>query len=340
MKTKILKTFSENTTFPILNHVYIEKNRITLNQLDCRLTIESNEIAPNFDGHYFLEIKNLTKFKEVEFLNGYARSGKVKINPVNQFELSELPIFKDEEKPFFMVEDPKSFLKKINLIKHARSKDETRYNIQGFFYNGLDLVATDGHRMATATEISTEYNKDTKEKRVSIHEFIERIDGFNLERLDIVIHEKFTRVTWYDAGCHYVLDLMNNDVQYPDWKRLFNNDNKTSIHLHNGHLKSIREDMSLIKKHIKTSGVREPSFKLSINGTMKIHANDKENGFEYENEYQYSCTPEFNQFFNSRYFREALNDENITLKFSNIHHNGALEIYSRDKIELIMPTRA
>lgn len=78
---------------------------------------------------------------------------------IEPLEASEAPCW---------LHDRELFLSDLEYVSKAMSNDETRYFLNGIHIDGTTLVATDGHRMHTATH-SRAYTLDFKDRHCIMH---------------------------------------------------------------------------------------------------------------------------------------------------------------------------
>jgi DNA polymerase-3 subunit beta len=155
------------STMPILSHVLLEARKgtelhISATDLDLSVTSE-HACEVQKEGAVAVPAKHL--YEIVRSLSGPVTLKKagnnyleVKSGP-SEFRIvglpaEDFPALPRFDKLAFVDIDPKSLLDQIDRTFFAASSDETRYNLNGVFFEPqgavLRLVATDGHRLAVS----------------------------------------------------------------------------------------------------------------------------------------------------------------------------------------------
>jgi DNA polymerase-3 subunit beta len=156
----------KKTTMPILSHVLLEakgKNALHISATDLDVSISSEhecevakEGAVAVPAKHLYEIVRALPDNVVSLRKTHNNYLEVKSGP-SEFRIVGLPpddfpvLPKFEKVPFVSV-DPAALLDQIDRTAFAVSSDETRYNLNGVFFEPsqgvLRLVATDGHRLS------------------------------------------------------------------------------------------------------------------------------------------------------------------------------------------------
>jgi DNA polymerase-3 subunit beta len=156
----------KKTTMPILSHVLVEAkgaNTLHISATDLDISISSEhecqvvkEGALAVSAKHLYEIVRSLPEKDVtlkkahnNFLEIRSGASEFKIVGLSPDDFPVLPRF--EKVPFVSI-DPAALLDQIDRTSFAVSNDETRYNLNGVFFEPthgvLRLVATDGHRLS------------------------------------------------------------------------------------------------------------------------------------------------------------------------------------------------
>jgi DNA polymerase-3 subunit beta len=156
------------STMPILSHVLLEArkgNELHISATDLDLSVSSHhacEVAK--EGGLAVSAKHLYEIVRAapeqtvtlkkagnNYLEVKSGASEFRIVGLPAEDFPALPRF---ERVAFVTIDPKSLLDQIERTAFAASTDETRYNLNGVFFEPsgpvLRLVATDGHRLAVS----------------------------------------------------------------------------------------------------------------------------------------------------------------------------------------------
>ncbi len=156
------------STMPILSHVLLEArkgNELQISATDLDLSVSSThtcelarEGAVAVPAKYLYEIVRALPEQTVTLKRASNNYLEVKSGP-SEFRIvglpaEDFPALPRFEKLNFVDVDPKSLLDQIERTFFAASNDETRYNLNGVFFEPqgavLRLVATDGHRLTVS----------------------------------------------------------------------------------------------------------------------------------------------------------------------------------------------
>jgi DNA polymerase III subunit beta len=166
---QVLNVVGSKATMPILNNVLIEaeSDGITIITTNLDLGIRAKIKAEVKEtGSVTLPVKRLAsivrELPQVDVLFDAAPNHQVKLSSggssfrimgMGREEFPPLPDFADEKS---FVLDQKDLISMIKSVSYAQSTDETRYILNGVFFNFRDdklfLVATDGRRLALVSK--------------------------------------------------------------------------------------------------------------------------------------------------------------------------------------------
>ncbi len=157
----------KKSTMPILSHVLLEakKGQLVVSATDLDLAVSSEhdqgcEVAKEgalaVSARHLFEIVRSLPDQQVTLKRAHNNYLEIRSGP-SEFRIVGLPaedfpaLPRFEKVPFADV-DPAALLDMIERTFFAVSTDETRYNLNGVFFepsaDGLRLVATDGHRLS------------------------------------------------------------------------------------------------------------------------------------------------------------------------------------------------
>ena len=158
----------KKSTMPILSHVLLEAkkgNELQISATDLDLSVSSThtcevarEGAVAVPAKHLYEIVRALPEQTVTLKRASNNYLEVKSGP-SEFRIvglpaEDFPALPRFEKLNFVDVDPKSLLDQIERTFFAASNDETRYNLNGVFFEPqgavLRLVATDGHRLTVS----------------------------------------------------------------------------------------------------------------------------------------------------------------------------------------------
>ena len=189
VKSDIFKTLShlqsivnKKNTLPILSNILIEadKNMLTLSATDMDISIKetiSCEVvelgSTTLNAQIMFDIiKKLPETSEIEFISNDSKILTIRSN-VSKFSLSclpkdDFPIIQTESNGKRLLVKSQELFNLINKTKFAISNEETRYFLNGLYFNVtskedvsiLTFVGTDGHRLATSTSKTTKFNSE------------------------------------------------------------------------------------------------------------------------------------------------------------------------------------
>ncbi len=156
------------STMPILSHVLLEArkgNELQISATDLDLSVSSThtcevarEGAVAVPAKHLYEIVRALPEQTVTLKRASNNYLEIKSGP-SEFRIvglpaEDFPALPRFEKLNFVDIDPKSLLDQIERTFFAASNDETRYNLNGVFFEPqgavLRLVATDGHRLTVS----------------------------------------------------------------------------------------------------------------------------------------------------------------------------------------------
>ena len=365
-KPSIFKTLShlqsivnKKNTLPILSNILIEveNNTLTLSSTDMDISIKETincnvieEGSTTLNAQIMFDIvKKLPETSEVEFISNDGKILTIRSN-VSKFSLSCLP--KDE---FPIIETGSQNSKKlkvnsqiilnlINRTKFAISNEETRYFLNGLYFNivekenssRLNFVGTDGHRLATASTVISNTNIEIPGiivPKKTINE-LSKLLAENQEDIEIDISSN--KIVFYIDNLILISKLI--DGNFPDYTRVIPNNNNNSLKVNRSNLLFAVDRVSTI------SNEKAPSIKFKLlRNLINLSSINNENSTATEDiEVQYEGD-EIEIGFNSRYIMDILDNlENEEIKISFNDNSSPIIVQEKlksDNIYVLMPMR-
>lgn len=346
----------KRNTMPILANALIktDEGRIDILATDLEVGIkESVEADVKSEGAVTLSARKLFEIvKElptdelslrkkdnnwVEISSGKAQFSMVGIDP------EDFPSFPSHSEVEFMKVEARVFKEMIEKTIIAVSTDETRYNLNGVFFEGMKdggirMVATDGHRLALSEKGVDGQKISISEKgciipRKGVQEFkklLEEEDG----RVEIGFKEN--RAILKSGNVVVVVRLIEGE--FPDYKPVIPAKNETPVSINRGEfIKSLRR-ISILSDE-KTKGVRfdfsDKNLTLSTTNPGLGEAKE-EIGIDYSGK-------DVTIGFNARYVLDFLNvmaEEDVTMYVTDELSAALINDGDRDDFTgVVMPMR-
>lgn len=365
-KPSIFKTLShlqsivnKKNTLPILSNILIEaaNNSLTLSSTDMDISIKE-EIICNVieDGSTTLNaqimydiVKKLPETSEVEFISNDGKILTIRSN-VSKFSLSCLP--KDEFPIIDTVSNNSKKLKVnsqiifnlINKTKFAISNEETRYFLNGLYFNiisnekssNLNFVGTDGHRLATASSVTNISNVEIPGVIVpkkTINE-LSKLLADNYEDIEIDISSN--KIIFYIDKLILISKLI--DGNFPDYTRVIPKNNKNYLMVNRSNLLFAVDRVSTIANE------KAPSIKFKLyKNLINLSSINNENSTATEDlEVKYDGN-EIEIGFNSRYIMDILDNlESEEIKIAFNDNSSPIIVQEKsgsENIYVLMPMR-
>ena len=349
---------NKKNSLPILSNILFEaeNNSLTLYSTDMDISIKEkincNVIekgATTLNAQIIFDIiKKLPDTNEVEFISNDGKLLTIRSN-VSKFSLSCLP--KDEFPIIDTFSDGKRLVIKsetiynlINKTKFAISNEETRYFLNGLYFNirkeaksnCITLVGTDGHRLSKVDYLNDnipEENMGVIIPKKTINELSKLLSEFTGE---IDINLSSNKIVFFINDSILISKLI--DGNFPDYKRVIPIENKNILKLNRGNFFQAIDRVSTINSD------KLPIVKLKLlNNIMNISTSNTDNGTateDIETDYQ---GDEIEIGFNSKYILDMVNnleDEEIILSFrDNSSPITATENSNPDLVYVLMPMR-
>jgi DNA polymerase-3 subunit beta len=232
----------KKSTMPILSHVLLEAkkgNALHVSATDLDLSVSSEhpcevqkEGALAVPAKHLFEIVRSLPAQEVTLKKAGNNYLEVRSGP-SEFRIVGLPaedfpaLPKFEKVPFVDVA-PAELLAQIDLTSFAASTDETRYNLNGVYFEPqgpvLRMVATDGHRLALSEKpLAGDYalKRGVILPRKGLHE-LKKLLG---ESVDAATEKPETKLGFAENSAIYrrpgvVLAMRLIEGMFPDYKQV------------------------------------------------------------------------------------------------------------------------
>ncbi len=348
----------KKSTLPILSNILIEAkdNNIVLSATDMDISI-TEKIASNIvdsgsttvNATTFYEIiRKLPDSKEIEIISNDGkllsiRSGSSRFS-LGCLPKEDFPIIETENTGTNIKIESHILLKLIDKTKFAISNEETRYFLNGLYFNirkevksnCITLVGTDGHRLSKVDYLSDnipDKNMGVIIPKKTINELSKLLSEFTGE---IDINLSSNKIVFFINDSILISKLI--DGNFPDYKRVIPLENKNILKLNRGNFFQAIDRVSTINSD------KLPIVKLKLlNNIMNISTSNADNGTateDIETDYQ---GDEIEIGFNSKYILDMVNnleDDEICLSFrDNSSPITATESSDPDLVYVLMPMR-
>jgi len=348
----------KKNTLPILSNILIEakNNKLTLSSTDMDISLIETincsvleEGATTINSQILYDIvRKLDENSEIEVISNNGKILTLRASG-SRFSLACLP-----KEDFPIIEQKKDgsnikinsqiLYKLIDKTKFAISNEETRYFLNGLYFNihdennntTLTLVGTDGHRLAKFS-----HKLDKKIEQVSgviipkktIYELSKLLSDIDQD-IEIIINSN--KIIFLLDNLIFISKLI--DGSFPDYKRVIPEDNNNILEVDREKLLSAVDRVSTIANE-KSPVIK---FKL-LKDIINLNTVNNENSTATED---LNITYNGNEFeigFNSKYIMDIVNnleDENIYINFKD----GSSPIVATERsnsnlVYVLMPMR-
>jgi len=364
-KPVIFKTLShlqsivnKKNTLPILSNILIEadQNILILSSTDMdisiRETINCNVVEPGsttLNAQIMFDIiKKLPDTSEIEFISNDSKILTIRSN-VSKFSLSclpkdEFPIIETKSSGNRITVKAQTIFNLINKTKFAISNEETRYFLNGLYFNIssdekssiLTFVGTDGHRLATSSSKTKQYNNEVPGVIIPKKTINELSKLLAENSNDIEIDISSNKIIFYVENLILISKLI--DGNFPDYKRVIPKNNHQQLTVNRLNLLSAVDRVSTIANE------KSPSIKFKLlKNLINLSTINNENSTATEDLEAKFDGNEIEIGFNSRYIMDILDNlegEEIKLSFNdNSTPIIAQEQPNSDIIYVLMPMR-
>ncbi len=364
-KNKIYKSLShlqgivdKKNSLPILSNILIEAKNSSLilsstdmdisivEKIDCNV-LEEGSTTINSQILYDI-VRKLDETSEIEIISNNGKILTLRANG-SRFSLQclpkeDFPIIDQQNDGIKIKINSKILFKLIDKTKFAISNEETRYFLNGLYFNiykennktNVTLVGTDGHRLSKFTyEIDQNIDQVTGViiPRKTINELSKLLSEID-EEIEIIISS--SKIIFYIQNLVFVSKLI--DGTFPDYKRVIPSGNNNILEINRDKLYSAVDRVSTVANE-KSPVIK---FKL-IKNYINLNTINNDNSTATEDINLNYDGDDFEIGFNSKYILDIVNnleDEEITLKFKD----GSSPIIAQEKsnpnlIYVLMPMR-
>ncbi len=336
VKDNYLKIFSTDLEISLTDNIpvdVIEPGKVAVNAKNL-----FNIIKELPDGDILLEKQSNNWLK---ILKDNSEFNIVGISP------DEYPVFPTYNTSNFMVLDSNFFSEMIEKTIYSVSNDETRYHLNGVYFEVKSeknknityrMVATDGHRLSLIDRkgeksVDSFSNQGVIIPRKGLHELRKLLDGVDgtfemaIEGSQLIIKHNST-----------ILMIRLIEGKYPNYKQLIPHNLKQKVLMNRELLVNSLKRVSLLSNQ-KSKGV---TFKLT-KGKIEVSSNNPELGDAKEQlDIDYSGD-EIKIGFNAKYLLDVLNsidEENISLEINDQSSPGLMKpSKDTDYTCVVMPMR-
>tara|TARA_B100000963_G_scaffold349391_1_gene358390 strand:+ start:505 stop:1620 length:1116 start_codon:yes stop_codon:yes gene_type:complete len=364
-RSNLFKTLShlqgivdKKNSLPILANILIEaeNNKLILSSTDMDISIiekincnvlENGSTTINAQIFYDI-VRKIDDNNEIEIISNNGKLLTLRSNG-SRFSLASLPkedypIIEKDNSGVDIIINSNILFKLIDKTKFAISNEETRYFLNGLYFNVnnennkniVTLVGTDGHRLAKFShkiEGQIDQVPGVIIPKKTIYELSKLLSEFDD---DIKISISSNKIVFIIGAITFISKLI--DGSFPDYKRVIPSDNNNILKINRDKLLSAVDRVSTIANE-KTPVIK---FKLLTN-VLNLNTFNSENSTASEDlnvDYQ---GDEIEIGFNSKYIMDIVNnleDENIAI---NLKDNAspviAQENLNTDLVYVLMPMR-
>ena len=348
----------KKNSLPILSNILIEakNNKLTLSSTDMDISIIENincnvlaDGATTINSQILYDI--VRKIKDNTEIEIISNNGKILTLRANgsRFSLAclpkeDYPLIDKENSGTSVNMNSKTLFKLIDKTKFAISNEETRYFLNGLYFNItkedneniVTLVGTDGHRLAKFSHI--------------IKDKIDNISGviipkktiFELSKLlsetddEVKISISSNKIVFVIGEIILISKLI--DGSFPDYKRVIPNDNSNILKINREVLLSAVDRVSTIAND-KSPVIK---FKL-LKNILNLNSINTESSTASEDLNINYDGDQIEIGFNSKYIMDIVNnleDEEISINFKdNSSPVIALENSNSSLVYVLMPMR-
>ena len=348
----------KKNSLPILSNILIEANDsyLKLSSTDMDISIidkiscnvqESGSTTINSQIFYDI-IRKLDEDSNIEIISNDSKILTLR-SEGSRFSLAclpkeDFPIIDYNNEGSSVKINSQDLYKLIDKTKFAISNEETRYFLNGLYFNIynednntiLTLVGTDGHRLA---KFSHEINEKTDQvlgviiPKKTIFELSKLLSDLD-EQVEMIINSN--KIIFFVGDIIFISKLI--DGTFPDYKRVIPTDNNFVLEVNREKLLSAVDRVSTIANE-KSPVIK---FKL-LKDLINLNTINNENSTATEDISVKYQGDEFEIGFNSKYIMDIVNnleDEIISVNFKN----GNSPIIANEKsnsnlVYVLMPMR-
>ena len=364
-RSKFFKTLShlqgivdKKNTLPILSNILIEakNNQLILSSTDMDISIIEKiscdvmeEGATTINSHILYDIvRKLDENSEIEIISNNGKLLTLRSGG-SRFSLAclpkeDYPIIEQDNSGTNIVLNSKTLFKLIDKTKFAISNEETRYFLNGLYFNITNeenknivtLVGTDGHRLAKFShEIGGKIDQISgviipKKTIYELSKLLSEIDS------DVNISIGSNKIIFVIQDIVFISKLI--DGSFPDYKRVIPNDNNNILKIDRNKLLSAVDRVSTIANE-KSPVIK---FKL-LQNILNLNTINNESSTASEDLSIVYTGNEIEIGFNSKYIMDIVNnleDNQISINLKdNTSPITAQENSNTNLVYVLMPMR-
>ena len=364
-QTKFFKTLShlqgivdKKNTLPILANILIEAkdNQLVLSSTDMDISIiekieckilENGSTTINSQILYDI-VRKIRDNNEIEIISNNGKLLTLRSDG-SRFSLAclpkeDYPIIENNNSGVDIIINSKILFKLIDKTKFAISNEETRYFLNGLYFNVTNennknivtLVGTDGHRLAKFShEIDEKVNQMSgviipKKTIYELSKLLSEIDD------DIKISLSPNKIIFIINDIIFISKLI--DGSFPDYKRVIPDDNKSILKINRNNLLSAVDRVSTI------SNEKSPVIKFKLlQNILNLNTINNESSTASEDLNIDYDGADIEIGFNSKYIMDIVNnleDDEISIFFKdNSSPIIAQENSNTNLVYVLMPMR-
>tara|TARA_B100000927_G_scaffold268041_1_gene242559 strand:+ start:47 stop:1162 length:1116 start_codon:yes stop_codon:yes gene_type:complete len=348
----------KKNSLPILANILIEAkdNKLILSSTDMDISIietiscgVTEEGATTLNSQILYDIvRKIDDSSEIEIISNNGKLLTLR-SEGSRFSLAclpreDYPIIDKDNSGVDIILSSKILFKLIDKTKFAISNEETRYFLNGLYFNVTNednknivtLVGTDGHRLA---KFSHEINEKIDQvsgviiPKKTIYELSKLLSEFDK---DVNISISSNKIVFIVGDIIFVSKLI--DGSFPDYKRVIPNDNKNILKINRDKLLSAVDRVSTIAND-KSPVVK---FKL-LKNILNLNTINTESSTASEDLSVSYEGDEIEIGFNSKYIMDIVNnleDNEISINLKdNTSPVIAQENSNTDLVYVLMPMR-
>lgn len=354
----ILQGIAERrSSIPALSNILMEsdKNQIRLTTTDLETTIISHvpctvkkEGKISASARKLYEIIRELPDAEISLQgmeNHWAKitceNAVFNLSGLDPMEFPTLPSYSEEDLIVIKSFDLREMIEKVIF---AASTEESRYNLNGIFFEGTSsgdknlarMVATDGHRLALIERESPEFSGIKKGSIIpkrGLNE-VKKIVSENPGEIRISLTEN----SFVLKVSSFIIIIRLIDGEFPDYKQVIPSENDKTIKLNN------REFSSCLRRVSTISSDRVEGINFTFKkGSIELYSSSQDIGNATEVFPSTYDGIELKMGFNARYILEALNaiDEDEFVIQLKDETNAAIikPVTEQNSLYVIMPMR-
>ena len=348
----------KKNSLPILANILIEAkdNSLILSSTDMDISIiekincsvtENGATTINSQILYDI-VRKIDEDNEIEIISNNGKLLTLRSNG-SRFSLAclpkeDYPIIEQDNSGVDIILNSKILFKLIDKTKFAISNEETRYFLNGLYFNITNeankkivtLVGTDGHRLAKFShEIDGEFDQVSgviipKKTIYELSKLLSEIDG------DVKISISSNKIVFKIEDIIFISKLI--DGSFPDYKRVIPTDNTNILKINRDKLLSAVDRVSTIANE-KSPVIK---FKL-LENILNLNTINNESSSASEDLTISYQGEEIEIGFNSKYIMDIVNNLDDTEISINLKNNTspviAQEKSNNNLVYVLMPMR-